>query len=99
MLNDLFLNSLTGTFCYHYPLPFIKPPKGNRSSSFRVTNQISLCEMAGSLSAANMLCDFLGPRIARTFLGTLREVIRSYQKLIFFYSKLMVKMVGGRIRS
>jgi hypothetical protein len=86
MSNDLVIN--------HHPnqLPFTLPNKDIRSSSLRVTNQISLCKMAGLLSAANMLCDFLGPRIARTFLGAALNSIRTSQKSNIFYSKLMMKV-------
>jgi len=95
MSNDLVIN--------HHPnqLPFTLPKKNIRSSSLledagcfprQVTNQISLCKMAGLLSAANMLCDFLGPRIARTFLGAALNSIRTSQKSNIFYSKLMMKV-------
>ena len=92
MSNDLIINPHLAMFYYPNKLLFTLPYKDIRSSSLRVTNQISLCKMAGLLSAANMLCDFLGPRIARTFLGAALNSIRTSQKSNIFYSKLMMKV-------
>jgi hypothetical protein len=91
MQNDLFLNSLTITFCYHHQLPFNRPPKDIRSSSLRVTNQILLCKLVGSPSSTQIQ----KVRLQCHLRCLAQEGIRSSQKLIIFYSKLMLKMSEG----
>jgi hypothetical protein len=95
MSNDLVINPHTARFCYGNQLPFNKHPQGIRSSSLRVTNQMSLSKMPSAFLVDAGCPSRRSPRIARTFLGAVRGSIRSSQKLIFFYSKLMMKMVEG----
>ena len=83
MSNDLVINPNLATSYCHNQLPFALPNKDIRSSSLRVTNQMSLLQMAGSISATKM------PSV---HLGAALNSIRSSQKSIIFYSKLFGKI-------